>query len=364
LKKLVSGILVLLLFVGLFTLALNIKPVRAGTIVVPDDCSTIQEAINAAASGDTIFVRSGTYYEQVIVNKTISLIGEGKDKTILNGTTIEPMMIVEANNVKISGFTFVGWAFKNIVVNATTGVAIAGNKIVFNALGIDVENSVNTSIENNIIDGFGLDNIGIMLAYSSECGIVNNTITNAVYDGIRLWFASNNLIHQNLITANDYGIFFHEANHNTISENTLSESGGPGIYLESSSGNKVLHNSFTDNYDQAKIFDNSVNTWDNGFEGNYWSDYAGPDLDHNGIGDSPYIIDANNQDNYPLMSPYIQGDYNHDGAVNIIDVDLVRNAWQSRLGDLNYNPHADFNMDGIIDIKDASIICVNWQKHV
>lgn len=363
-KKLVSGILVLLLFVGLLTLALNTKPVIAGTIIVPDDHSTIQEAINAAASGDTIFVGNGIYYEHVIVNKTISLIGEDEDKTILNGTTIEPIMIVEADNVKISGFTFEGWAFKNIVINATTGVTIADNKIVFNALGIDVENSGNTSIENNIIDGFGLDNIGIMLAYSSECRIVNNTITNAVYDGIRLWFASHNLIHQNIIKANDCGIFFHEADLNTISENIISESGGPGIYIESSLSNKVLHNSFIDNYYQAKIFDNSVNSWDNGFEGNYWSDYAGSDLDHDGIGDSPYIINANNQDNYPLVSSYIQGDANHDGIVNMTDVDMVRTAWQSRQGEANYKPHLDFSMDGIIDIKDASIIGVNWQEHV
>jgi parallel beta-helix repeat protein len=61
---------------------------------------------------------------------------------------------------------------------------------------------------------------------------------------------------------------------------------------------------------------------------------------------------------------YHPGDYNHDGIVDMNDVDLVRVAWQSRLGDLNYNPHADSNVDGIIDIRDASIIGVNWQKHI
>ena len=46
----------------------------------------------------------------------------------------------------------------------------------------------------------------------------------------------------------------------------------------------------------------SVNIWDNGFEGNYWDNYNGTDGDGNGIGDTPYIINENNQDNYPLVN--------------------------------------------------------------
>jgi parallel beta-helix repeat protein len=302
--KLFSGIVLALLFASMLTLAFHVQPVHGGTITVPDDYPTIQEAVNAASESDTIFVKNGTYHENVVVNKTVSLIGEGKDNTILNGTTSEPIMIVEANHVKIRGFTFDGWAFRDIFINATTGVTVAENKIVFNGEGIDVENSVNTTVEDNIINGFGLDNIGIMLAYSTACSIVDNIITNAVYYGIRLWFASSNLIHQNLIRDNDYGIFFHEANLNTISENTISEIGGPGIYFESSSSNEILHNNFVNTYDQAMIYDNSVNTWDNGFEGNYWSDYNGTDSDQDGIGDTAYVIDANNTDHHPLMGMF------------------------------------------------------------
>jgi nitrous oxidase accessory protein len=340
----------------------RIKTARAGTITVPDDYPTIQAAINNANDGDTIFVRSGTYYEHVLVNKTVSLIGEDKDNTILNGTSIEPIMIVEANSARISSFRFEGWAFQDIVINATTGVTVIGNRISFNALGIDVENSVNATIENNIIDGFGLDNIGIMLAYSSECKIVNNTITNAVYDGIRLWFASSNLIHQNLLRTNDYGIFFHEANLNTISENVISESGGPGSYFESSSNNEILHNSFLNNYNHAKIFDRSINTWDNGFEGNYWSGYDGTDSDGDGVGDTPYIVDGSNQDNYPLMAPYMLGDINHDAIVDIFDVAKIAGIFGCSSIDPQYNPHCDVNEDGLIDIFDLVAIAVNFGK--
>jgi pectin methylesterase-like acyl-CoA thioesterase len=80
--KAVSGIVLTLLFVGMLTLASNTQPVKAEprTWTVDDDgpadFSSIQEAINAASPGDTIFIKTGTYYEHVVVNKTVSLIGE------------------------------------------------------------------------------------------------------------------------------------------------------------------------------------------------------------------------------------------------------------------------------------------------
>ena len=70
--------------------------------------------------------------------------------------------------------------------------------------------------------------------------------------------------------------------------------------------NTIYHNDFVNNGLQV-LADGSANYWDNGYSsgGNYWSDYNGADADHDSIGDTPYIIDANNTDHYPLMTQYI-----------------------------------------------------------
>ena len=71
-RKTVSGIMFTLLLTSMLTLAFNIQPVKGEptTIIVPDEYSSIQEAINNANEEDTIFVRAGIYYEHVVVNKT------------------------------------------------------------------------------------------------------------------------------------------------------------------------------------------------------------------------------------------------------------------------------------------------------
>jgi len=332
---------------------------RASTITVPDDYATIQEAIDNANEGGTVFVRNGTYYEHVVVNKTLSLIGESIDGTVLNSTDTDPfmpIMIIEADNVKMRGFTFEGWSLNNIYINAATGVVIVENRIVFNAMGILVENSVNITIENNVIVGFGLDNIGIMLDHSTECRITNNRITNAVYDGVRLWFSDNNLLSHNLVTNNDFGMFLHGSNGNTVSENTVSESGGPGMYFEEGSSNNVIvHNNFIDNWTPVGFWDSSANTWDNGCEGNYWSDYNGTDSDGDGVGETPYVIDSHNTDHYPLMNRYwILADVNHDLKIDILDVVRITAAYGTEPSSPEWNPHADIAAPfGKIDILDV-----------
>ncbi|MBX5326104.1 hypothetical protein HM002_00065 [Candidatus Bathyarchaeota archaeon A05DMB-4] len=130
------------------------------------------------------------------------------------------------------------------------------------------------------------------------------------------------------------------------------------------SSNNLFHHNFINNTPSVRFPNLCREFWNNRVESNYWSDYAGVDANHDGIGDTPYMLNAENQNNYPLVNVYIAGDYNHDDTVNMSDADMVELAWQSRRDNLNYNAHVDFNMDGIINIKDATIIGMNWQKHV
>lgn len=88
-------------------MAFSIQPAKTepAIIVVPDDYATIQEAINNANEGDIIYVTSGIYYENVVVNRTVVLIGENRYATIIDGNKTGDTFHVIANNVTISNFT-------------------------------------------------------------------------------------------------------------------------------------------------------------------------------------------------------------------------------------------------------------------
>jgi len=308
--KAVSGIMLTLLLVSMLALAFNIQPIKAEptTIIVPDDYEKIQWAIGNASDGDTIFVRAGTYYEHVVANKTMSLMGENRGTTIIDGNgIITPIVHITANNVTIEGFT--------------------------------IQNS-------GLIYGF--EGGGIYITDSNRNNIVNNTITNTQY-GINLSNSTSNTFVGNTIIENDVGIQF----------------------LEDYSGNStVYHNNFINNGWQFSDFAASNNTWDNGYPsgGNYWNDhnppdiYSGPYQNETGrdkIGDIPYVIDGNETDRYPLIYPYgrvSSADLNDDGIVNILDAIRLAIAFGSKPGTPSWDPKADLNQDGVVNILDAIIL--------
>jgi hypothetical protein len=109
------------------------------------------------------------------------------------------------------------------------------------------------------------------------------------------------------------------------------------------------------------VDENSTNNvWDNGSEGNYWSNYNGTDLDNDGIGDTKLPWEG--VDNYPLMNPYWNpGDIDHDLDVDIFDVVYAAVAYDSTPSDPNWNPHCDIAEPyGIVDIFDIVTISSSY----
>jgi len=85
-----------------------VKPTNAldKTIVVPTDYPTIQQAIDSANNGDTVFVKKGYYPETLVVNKSISIVGEDRNQTIIDGQKkLSQVVLLEADNITFANFT-------------------------------------------------------------------------------------------------------------------------------------------------------------------------------------------------------------------------------------------------------------------
>ena len=271
-------------------------------IIVPDNYPTIQDAINEANSGDIIYVRKGTYSEKLLVDKTVSLIGEDFYQTIIDGGGVDKVVTVTANNVLITNFTIKnsGYGqqayFSNIYLDSCKQTLIKNNNIRDNGYGIYLYNSSNNIISSNKIENNFF--VGIYLHNSSYNNVSSNIISNTYYFGVILW----------------YGLHLCNSFNNIISSNTIAAS-NYAIYVDFSSGNLFIHNIFTNNEHPIQNYGGSTNTWDDGypFGGNYWSSYVGVDLyggpyqnmtGSDGIGDAPYILDAYNIDRFPFITSW------------------------------------------------------------
>ena len=337
--------------------------------------SSIQEAINLASPDDTIFVSSGTYYENVIVNKSISLLGEDRENTVIDGGEVGTVIQVDSDNVTINGFEIrncsMTWGDWGITLNHSLKSVISGN-IVKAVYAIRVNGGSENSVKDNDVVGYDGSCVfhGLQLVNSSSNVVNNNNLSVNCHYALTMYNSSNNIISFNHISGHfvPFPFTIEKSSNNSIVGNTMWQPAplfGGHMHFTESNGNVLYHNSFlADEGPNTLSIDelSTNNIWDNGCEGNFWSDYNGIDSNGEGIGDTPYFIDENNQDDFPLMGPYWNSaDINHDLEVNIYDVVTACAAYTSTPSSQNWNCHCDIAEPyGVIDIFDIVMICSNY----
>jgi parallel beta-helix repeat protein len=171
------------------------------------------------------------------------------------------------------------------------------------------------TFRNNTANDNGGDNDdyghGFDLRESSFGNILQgNTANNNNGNGFALESSYGNMLEVNMANDNSHaGLHVAFSSNNTLTGNTASDNafgmciGAKGLAIN----NSIYHNTFVNNIKQLNLkqgnIENSVNAWDDGSVGNYWSDYTGVDANGDGIGDTPYVIDEDNVDRFPLMAP-------------------------------------------------------------
>lgn len=250
--------------------------------------NSINDAIDAADIGDTIYIYNGTYNEAVTIEKTVTITGESKEITIITrmgiGHTIEAL---GTDGSPISP------QITQLTVQGPSGEG-------YDCIALDY-------VENGLISNCLLQNSpsgdGIQLSHSTNNTIQDNTILNNDRYGIHLTQSSYNTLRNNNIQGNQKGIYIYQTtsgSDNIITENTISGNSQVGIQIQQSPNNLIYLNDLTSNGENA-LDNTETSQWYFESQGNYWDDYTGYDDDEDNIGDTPYPIPGGDRyDYYPL----------------------------------------------------------------
>ena len=287
------------------------------------DSITVYSADGIVVQRDNIIIDGGGHRVQ----------GTGGPYPYCRGVYLYGRQNVTVRNTHVSGFNY------NILIHSSSSVSIYANTLTDapeNWRAIQIHNSFDSEIfENTVTD----NDHAIAITYSSNNSIYRNRLeANRGFGVFISYTANHNIVSSNKIAGSSYGVYIHRnPTHNLIYGNDITacsrgvfiteyseqnvicgnniENNGSGITFASGSAtNKVYHNNIIDNSVQFWS-DGSPNTLDDGYPsgGNYWSDYTGVDLysgpfqdepGRDGIGDTPYVINSNNTDGYPLIEPY------------------------------------------------------------
>lgn len=201
----------------------------------PADFSSIQEAIDAANPGDTILVKAGTYYEHVVIDKALKLVGENKNTTIIDGNGTGTVILIGKDNVTVAGFTIRN-AGRKWGAPPTPGYP---DSCILGSLVSQVR------IKNNTFAGAA---VCAWFAYSSFINISENVFFNATYAGIIGYSSSYVTVYSNLVYDCGWmGIHLDGGSHNCkIANNTVLDN-MEGIEIELSAENIIEENCLINN---------------------------------------------------------------------------------------------------------------------
>jgi len=242
------------------------------------DFKKIQDAIDNANDGDTIRVWDGVYYENIIVNRTIEIIGNGSENSVIEGDGNATVVVLTKDRISISGFKIIGGWRKGNTLHYP-GLAVVSNFNIIsrincsgNDYGIWLFKSENNRIEDNICSSNRYDGIylwsecnnntltnntlslngqdGIRLFYSKNCSINNNTCVSNSDNGIVITYFSTNcsLVGNSLISNKNNGISGVDANNCTITKNNISSNREDGVQLYYSNGCTIADNTCANNF--------------------------------------------------------------------------------------------------------------------
>jgi parallel beta-helix repeat protein len=259
---LVFTVLLFLAFSSTLTRPANAETIQ--TIVINSDGSISPSTVPIQRNGNVYTFNANISATMRIEKSNVVIDGAGYTlRGPYNGTQADVWVIGEGSNQLAEG----------VLAQYTIGIDLA-----------------NENVGGVVIKGLNIKNFSIALYMWTK----NNTIIgNAISENIVgiLLSGSNTTITDNYITNNKQGLFFGFNEPSDIPTDVI-----------------ISHNGFEKNIMQINGClcdeypeDEPPHAWDNGKVGNYWSDYNGSDANNDGFGDTPYVVDIQNQDRFPLM---------------------------------------------------------------
>ena len=248
------GILVILCIFSFFFSSVTCEEIPKPTLYVggsgPGNYTLIQAALDNVTAGGTVYVFPGTYHERIVINKPIHLIGDEKTSTIIDGGNVEYVVILEADNSALSGFTIThsGKTFPEAGVYVKSdGNSISGNLLTDNFYGMRLESTKNNMITSNVI----IYNLrcGIYFSRASDNILTGNIVSNHSFNGFGLYeFSNNNTLLENIFSQNNFsGINIRDSMGNHVVDNRILGN-RIGLHVPSPEYNTVVHgNVFSQN---------------------------------------------------------------------------------------------------------------------